>query len=201
MSSPRTGPGRRAGTSTTRAEILAAARTHFAEDGYDGTSLRAIGATAGVDAALISYFFGSKQDLFLAALELPFDPAEVLPGILAGDPDLVGHRLATLMATVLGSDELRPRILGLIRSAARENAAAELIRQRLVRELLVPLAEHLGSEDAELRASLAMSQVAGIALARHVIGLPALAAADPDELVRLVGPTLQRYLAGSLSHT
>ncbi len=199
MSTSRSGPGRRTGTSTTRAEILTAARAQFAEHGYDGSSLRAIGTAAGVDAAMISYFFGSKQALFREALELPMDPAVMLPVVLEGDPAQVGHRLATLMAQVLSDDQMRQRIVALIRSASRENAAAELIRDTLTDALLVPIAEHLGAPDAAYRAGLAMSQIAGLTLARHVIGLAPLAEAGTDELVAALGPTLQRYLTGDLT--
>src|SRR5918999_5397431 len=94
--------GRRPGRSGTREAILAAASRTFAQHGYDRASLRAIAAEAGVDQKLIAYFFGSKQQLFVTAVGLPLNPAEVLPPILAGDPARVGERFAALLEHVLG---------------------------------------------------------------------------------------------------
>src|ERR687891_2496194 len=93
--------GRRPGRSGTREAILAAAGRHFAQHGYDRASLRGIAAEAGVDQKLIAHFFGSKQRLFVAAVGLPLNPAEVLPTILAGDPDSIGERLAMFLTTLL----------------------------------------------------------------------------------------------------
>ena len=70
--------GRRPGAPDTRAAILAAARSRFAEHGYAGTTIRAVATDAGVDAALVHHYFGTKDELFLAALELPVDPRQVL---------------------------------------------------------------------------------------------------------------------------
>lgn len=189
-------PGRRAGSSTSREEILTAARALLAEQGADATSVRQVAERAGVDAALVSYFFGSKQGLLDAAVELPFEPAAVLPGILGGPPERIGERLARFVLGALDDEEARGRVVGLVRSAARDNAAALVVRERLTRDLLEPIAAHLGGEDAPLRAALAMSQVAGFTLARHVVGLEPLTAADHERLVHALGSVLQRHLAG-----
>ncbi len=208
------GPGRRTGTSTTRAAIAAAAQARFAEHGYDGASLRGIAREAGVDPALITYFFGSKQRLFAEVVELPVDPETVLTRVLDGDPAGVGRRLATLLTEVFADDDARTRFVAIIRSAAQSAAVAAALRERLTRDVLEPVAarvregvrardaEPLGAaaarDEARLRAGLVMSQVAGLIFARHVIGLEALARATADELVTALAPTLQRYLAEEL---
>src|SRR3712207_2530690 len=110
--------GRRAGDSGTREAILEAAGRLFAEQGYDRTSMRAIALEAGVDPALVSHFHGSKQALFVASVELPYSPSEVLPRLLAGDRDTVGVRLAEFLVGVLESEEGRRRFTGIIRAAA-----------------------------------------------------------------------------------
>ncbi len=190
--------GRRPGDSGTRAAILDAARRQFSEHGYDRTSLRAIALEAGVDPTLVTHFHGSKQRLFAAVVELPFSPAEVLPGLLAGDRDGVGLRLARFVVGVAESEDGRRRVTGLVRAAASEPEAARLVRDLVTRELFAPMAEALDVEDAPLRASLVGSQVVGLVMARYVVGVEPLASCAPDVVVAAIAPTLQRYLTGPL---
>ena len=75
--------GRRGGDSGTREAILAAARARFGDYGYDGATIRGIAADAGVDAALVHHFFGTKERLFAAAMRLPVLPSELLAAALA----------------------------------------------------------------------------------------------------------------------
>src|SRR3982751_1808342 len=94
--------GRRPGNQDTREAILASARQAFAERGFDGASIRHIATGAGVDPALVHHYFGAKDQLFLAALQVPVDPGTLLPQALAGDPDTVGERLLPLLPPLLG---------------------------------------------------------------------------------------------------
>lgn len=187
--------GRRPGVSGTREAIAAAARRLFAEHGYDRTTLRAIARQARVDPALVVHFFGSKQRLFLAVVELPFEPAQVMPGILAGDRSEVGRRFAGFVVDLLENPESRSRVVGLVRAAASEPAAARVMRELLAGRILGPLAAALGTGDSELRATLVGSQVVGLVMARYVVGVEPLAALEPEALVDALAPTLQRYLA------
>ncbi len=193
--------GRRPGTSGTREKILAAAAQHFAQQGYDRASLRAIAATAGVDHKLIAHFFGSKQHLFVAAIGLPLNPAEVLPAILAGDRDAVGDRLTELLTAFLTQPALYQRLTGVVRAAASEPAVARMLREFLTREVFEPAAQLLGAEDAHFRANLAGSQIVGLIMARHVVGLEPLASTAPEVIAAAVSPTLERYLLGPLPHS
>jgi AcrR family transcriptional regulator len=190
--------GRRPGQSGTREAILAAASRQFSERGYDRTSLRSIASEAGVDPALVTHFFGSKQRLFVEVVEFPFDPAEVLPRVLAGDPEGIGRRLAELLVSVLEDPQARARVLGVVRAAASEPEAARMVRELLTREVWAPGAALLGVEDAELRMNLVGSQIVGMVMARYVVGAEPLASLPPEELVDAIGPTLQRYLTGPL---
>jgi AcrR family transcriptional regulator len=191
--------GRRPGTSGTREAILASARHQFAERGYDRTSLRAIAAEAGVDPALVTHFFGSKQQLFVEVVEFPFDPAEMLPRVLSGDPEAVGMRVAQLLVSVLEDPEARARVTGIVRAAATEPEAARMVRELLTREVWAPAAALLGVEDAELRMNLVGSQIVGLVMARYIVEAEPLASLSPEELVAAIGPTLQRYLTKPLS--
>ena len=191
--------GRRPGQSGTREAILAAASRHFAQHGYDRASLRAIAAEAGVDQKLITHFFGSKQQLFVAAVGLPLNPAEVVPSLLAGDPASLGERLATLLTEVLERPELHQRFTGVVRAAASEPDVARMLREFLGREVLAPAANLLSIEDAPFRVNLVGSQIVGLVLARYVLEIEPLASMPPRVVVAAVVPTLQRYLVEPLN--
>ncbi|CAN5382425.1 TetR family transcriptional regulator [soil metagenome] len=197
----RTHSGRRPGDSGTREAIARAARRQFAELGYDRTSMRQVALEARVDPALVSHFHGSKRQLFLAVIGLPFQPAEVLPGLLAGDPMEAGARLARFALGVFESDEGRSRAVGLIRAATSEPEAARVVRDLLTREVLAPLAEGIGSDDADFRAALLMSQIVGLIMARYIVEVEPLASRDQAAVADAIAPTLQRYLTGDLSAT
>jgi AcrR family transcriptional regulator len=190
--------GRRPGESGTREAILEAARRLFAEYGYDRTSMRSIALEAGVDPALVSHYHGSKQALFIASVELPFDPTTALPEILHGDRETIGLRLATFIVGVLESEEGRRRMVGMIRAAASEPEAAHMVRELIARKILATIVENLGSDDPQRRASFTSSQIMGLVMARYIIGVEPLASLDPKEVVRVIGPTLQRYLVEPL---
>jgi AcrR family transcriptional regulator len=196
--SARARSGRRPGDSGTRDAIQAAAREQFAALGFDRTSLRSVALQAGVDPTLVSHFFGSKQKLFAEVMQLPFDPAQLIPRIVAGDPAGIGTRLATFIMTVLQTPEGHARLTGLIRAAASEDAAAAVVRERVTREILAPLAAGLGSDQPQLRGSLVASQVVGMVMARYVVKVEPLASLPPEQVIALIGPTLQRYLVEPL---
>lgn len=188
--------GRRPAGSGTRAAIEEAARRRFAEVGYPGTTMRAIAADAGVDPRLITHFFGSKQQLFVSVVELPFDPEPTFDALLRGDDAEVGSRLAGFVLEVLERPQTRDTILGMIRAAASEDAAAHQVQQLLASRLLAPLARHVGASQPELRAAMIASQVVGLTFARHVVGFPVLADADRREIAALLGAVFDVYLRG-----
>ncbi|CAA9489238.1 MAG: Transcriptional regulator, AcrR family [uncultured Solirubrobacteraceae bacterium] len=189
--------GRRPGSSGTQEAILASARELFGAHGYDRPSVRAIAATAGVDPALVTHYFGSKQQLFVAAMRLPIDFANVMPELLR-DPHVAGRRLAEFMIAQLESESQRRQITGLVRAAASEPQAAAMVRALVSGEMLSAIGAQLGTEDAPLRASLIGSQMVGLVMARHVVGVEPLASLEPEALAEVLAPTLQRYLTGDL---
>ena len=190
--------GRRPGDSGTRDCILAAARAEFAEGGYDGATIRGIAARAGVDPALVHHYFGAKEQLFERALELPISPATLLPALLADDRARLGEHVVTGFLTVWEDPANLPIFLAMLRSIVSNEQAAELVRRLLVKEVFGPLATALGVPDAELRATLAGSQFIGLALMRYVGRVEPLASADLCTVAAAVGPTIQRYLTGSI---
>lgn len=190
--------GRRPGTSGTREAIAQAARRSFGELGYERATIRAIASEAGVDPALVLHFFGSKQQLFLAVMDLPFPPEEVLPQILAGERDGVGERFARFIVDVLDDARARSVLTGMVRAAASEPEAARMLRELISRRVFAAITESLDVDDAELRATLVGSQVVGLVVARHIVGVEPLASLDSDRLIAAIAPNLQRYLVGQL---
>ena len=183
-----TGPG-------ARERILEAARTEFAERGYDKTSIRGIAKKAGVDAALVHHYFGTKDEVFAAAIEVSFEPALVIPAILSGGTNGLGERLARYFIGVWENPASRAPLLAIMRSALTHEAAAKVLRGFVLRRLLERIAESLDVPDATFRAELAASHMIGIAMLRYVIKAEPLASAEPEKIVAMVAPTLQRYLA------
>lgn len=186
--------GRPRGVSDSRARIIAAAVDDFGEKGYDGATIRSIAARAGVDSALVHHYFGTKADLFAEAVGIPLRPDVDVPGILAGPRDEIGDRLIRYVLEAFEQPEVRRRGVMLLRTAIGSRLTTPLLAGFLSRELLSRVARRLDVDDADLRASLVASQIAGLLIARYVLRLPALAAASIDELVSRLGSTVQRYL-------
>lgn len=186
--------GRPRGVSDARERIIAAAVDEFGEQGYEAATIRLIAARAGVDSALVHHYFGTKADLFAEAVGIPLRPDVDVPGILAGPRDEVGERLIRYVLQAFEQPDVRRRGVMLIRTAIGSKLTTPLLAGFLSRELLSKVARGLEVDDAELRASLVASQIAGMLITRYVLRLPALAAASVDEVVARVGPTVQRYL-------
>lgn len=191
--------GRRPGKPGTREAILDAARTAFAERGFDAASIRAIAGTAEVDPALVHHYFGSKDQLFLAAMNFPVDPGQLVPKVLAGDRDAVGERLVRTFLGIWDSP-VGGAAQALLRSAVSNEWTARLLREFVTTQVLRRVLENLDVDPAELplRGSLVATQMIGLAMMRHVVRLEPVASADPETLVAMIGPTIQRYLTGPL---
>jgi AcrR family transcriptional regulator len=186
--------GRRPGDSGTRQAILTAAAQQFADRGFRDTTMRGVATAAGVDAALVHHFFGTKDGLFAAAMALPINPADVVARMLAPGVEGLGERLVRQLLTVFTQLGAANPMIGLIRSAAGHAPSADMLRDFLTQAVLDPVARAVKADRPQLRAALCASQVMGILVAREVVVLPALAEADDDTLVAAYGPVLQRYL-------
>jgi AcrR family transcriptional regulator len=189
--------GRRPGSPDTRAAILAEARALFAANGYAGTSVRAVAAAAGVDAALVHHYFGTKEDLFLAALELKVDPREALRPIIDGGVDGAGERLVRLFLSVWEDEEARLPILALVRGVF-EPGGQQLVRDVALRMVLGRVGEGLALDQPERRMSLVASQMIGLVMLRYVLQAEPLASAPVEQLIATYAPVVQGYLSGPL---
>ena len=190
--------GRRPGESGTRAAILAAARAQFADNGYDAASVRAIAGAAGVDPALVLHYFGSKAALFTAAMEIPFEPEEVVERVLRGPRSQLGRRLALFFLSIWDDPARQQSMMALLRAATTSEDAAHMLRERVGERVLRPVGEHLGVPDAPLRMSLCAAHLVGIGLARYIVRIEPIASLDAEAVADLVAPALQRYLTGAL---
>jgi AcrR family transcriptional regulator len=189
---PRT--GRRPGPNTTRAAILEAARGSFAALGYNATSLRTVAADAGVDAAVVLHFFGSKDGLFRAVVGWPFDPAQVETELTAEGDATLARRLARVFFSYWESPTTGPALVALLRSAMTHAEASALLREFLVHELFARVTGLIGGARTELRIELASAHLVGIALLRYVLLVEPIASEPVASIVEWVTPALERYL-------
>jgi AcrR family transcriptional regulator len=194
---PRT--GRRPGNQDTREAILAAARKAFSERGFDGASIRAIATSAGVDPALVHHYFGNKDQLFLATMQIPINPNDFLPKVFEPGIDGIGERIVRTFLGVWDSPA-GSTAAALLRSGLQHDWSARMIRELLVSQILRRAIKELDLDPAlaPKRASLVASQMIGLAMARYILKLEPLASMPADEIVDAVAPTIQRYLAGPL---
>ncbi|WP_326698180.1 TetR family transcriptional regulator [Streptomyces sp. NBC_01754] len=177
-----------------RSRILGAAREQFAAHGYDKTSVRGIARAAEVDPALVHHYFGTKDEVFAAAVELSFEPALALSEILGAPAEELGERLARYFIGVWENPVSRGPLVAVLRSALTHEAAANVLRDFVLRRLLERIAAELDVPDPTFRAELAASHMIGIVVLRYVVQTEPLASAAPERIVAMVAPTLQRYL-------
>jgi AcrR family transcriptional regulator len=185
--------GRRPGPTQTRSAILAAARAQFADRGYAGTTVRSVAAAAAVNPALIHHYFGSKDQLFLAALDVPINPAEVITQLLAAGPRAeFPERLVRRFLTAWRDPVPGQALQAMLRRAVSDEDSAALLRNLVEDVLLTRIAGVLGVP--RLQVATAMSQLIGLALGATILRIEPLASASEDELVALIAPAIRRYL-------
>ncbi|MCP2046185.1 UNVERIFIED_ORG: AcrR family transcriptional regulator [Paenarthrobacter nicotinovorans] len=199
MSVPQLRRGRRSPGDHSRETILAAARGLFAEQGFEGTSLRQVAREASVDPAMVHHFFKGKDELFAASVELPADPAGLLAGVENAEPE---ERAEALVRTVLELWEgpAQHALVAFARGTIGSKAKTALIREMVNRAVLPRIMAGLpgSADEVRLRGTLVATQVVGLMLVRYVIRLQPLASAKKEDVVRLVAPNIQRYLTGEL---
>lgn len=186
--------GRRAGNPDTRNQILDVARRRFLEGGYQAVTLRSVAAEAGVDVALVSYYFGSKKGLFGAALALSATPAEALARTARGDPVTFPQRALRDLLALWEDPESGAPLRALITAATHERAVAGLLKEMMEREVIDKVAALIGGADARRRAGAFCAQIAGLIVTRYILRLEPLASMRLDEIVRLYGPPLRLAL-------
>ena len=179
----------------TRARITEAARSEFADKGYEGTSMRSVARVAGVDPALVHHYFDGKADLFAQAVVMTrVNPAMLVERVLDGPLEALGERLVRMFLAVWDDPDNQERLVALVRAVHTNDEVGALFRQFVAREVVGQVTRRTQVPDPELRGALAAAQIVGLATTRYVVRMPPMVDASPDELARWLGPTLQRYL-------
>lgn len=189
--------GRRAGGADTRAEIITAARELFATKGFDGTSVRAVARGAGVDAALVHHYFDGKAGLFAEVIGVPADLEDRIVAAVAGPREEAGERVVRTFLAVWDCPEGRARFQAMVGAVATHDEAARLLQDFVTRTVFARIAGVFadGEEVRDLAVAAAGSQLVGMGLLRYVVQVPAMVEADPEEIVAVLAPTIQRLLA------
>jgi AcrR family transcriptional regulator len=180
----------------TRGAIIVAAGAEFASRGYESASMRSIARRAGVDPALVHHYFQDKADLFAESISAPIRPDRIVKEILAGPREKIGENIIRYLLSALDDAAARTRMISLLHTALGQEFAATMLRQFLAREVLRRIADTIGGPDAELRASLAASQIVGLIVVRFGVRIEPLANAPVDVVVAMVGPVIQWHLVG-----
>lgn len=179
----------------TRAAILTAARDRFAQQTYDQASLRAIAADAGIDPAMIVRYFTNKETLFAAAVDVDLR----LPDLREVPITRRGEVLAAHFIEQWEGEQRNEALPIIVRSAVAHELAAVHVREVFASQVRRAIAQAMGPKGAKKRAGLVSSQLLGLAIARYLIKLPGIAELSAEDVVRNIGPTLQRYLTADLS--
>lgn len=166
----------------TQARILACARRLFAETGYERTTIRAVATAASVDPGLVMHYFGSKERLFVRAVETGTVP---LPGGTAGE---VAEQVAEQLRASLAEEPVTS--LAVLRSMLTHPEAAEEFRTSS-RSYKDSISRAIPGPEADLRAALVSAALIGVVVGRHLIKLEHLADADPDRVVDILRPAIR----------
>ncbi len=196
--SDRKRPGRPPGTSDTRDRILSSAREQFARNGIDNTSIRAIAAEAGVDPALVHHYFGTKTQLFAAAIHIPIDPMAIIGPLREVPVDQIGRVLPSLLLPLWDS-EMGKGFIATLRSILG-GSDVSLIRSFLQDVITAEVGSRVDDPpgSGRVRVQFVASQLVGIVMARYILELEPFKSLPVQQIVDTVAPNLQRYLTGEL---
>jgi AcrR family transcriptional regulator len=191
-------PGRPPGTSDTRERILATARELFARNGIDKTSIRAIASGAGVDPALVHHYFGTKQQLFAAAIHIPIDPMQVLGPMRETPVEELGLKLPSLLLPLWDS-ELGAGFIATLRSLLA-GSDVSLVRSFLQEVVSVEVGKRVDDPvgSGRIRVQFVASQLVGVVMARYILELDPFKSLPVQQIAETIAPNLQHYLTGEL---
>ena len=191
--------GRPAGSSNTRQRILTSARELFARNGISNTSIRAVAAAAGVDSALVHHYFGTKEQLFAAAVQIPIDPMDVIGPLREVPVEELGYKLP-LMLLPLWDSEIGASFIATLRSILA-GAEVNLFRTFIQDIIAVEVGTRVDNPPGSgiVRIQFVASQLVGVIMARYILKLEPFASLPAQQIADTIAPNLQRYLTGDLS--
>jgi AcrR family transcriptional regulator len=190
--------GRPAGSSNTRERILVSARELFARNGISNTSIRAVAAAAGVDSALVHHYFGTKEQLFAAAVDIPIDPMEVIGPLREVPVEELGYRLPSILLPLWDS-EIGAAFIATLRSILA-GSEVNLFRTFIQDVIGVEVGPRVDNPPGTgiIRIQFVASQLVGVIMARYILKLEPFASLPAQQIADTIGPNLQRYLTGDL---
>jgi AcrR family transcriptional regulator len=191
--------GRRPGNSATREDILQSARTLFAERGYEGTTIRAIAAHAGVDGALVHHFFGTKEKVFSAVITDAVHFGDALTTLTENPTEFLSDDLLRSYLRLWEDPRTQSALLAVYRTASASETAAGLLRSTSSDKLNDQLASAIDHPQAALRAAMFGALLYGIAAGRHLLKLSALSGADLDDVITAGAPVFRMLLGDGAS--
>ncbi len=177
-----------------RGVVLDAARSVFASRGYARTTMKGIAAAAGVAPEVVRRYYRSKGDLFSAAMRLPTDPRAAVPALLAPGLEGLGDRMVRFMLLTLDDPEVRADLLALLRAGGSAYSGSRSLQEFIEATVIDRVVSAMGVPDARMRGSLISSTLIGVAVTRYLVRLEPLASASDDQVVRMVGPMIQRLV-------
>jgi AcrR family transcriptional regulator len=191
-------PGRPAGSSDTRDRILTSARELFARNGIANTSIRAVAAAAGVDSALVHHYFGTKENLFAAAVHIGIDPMDILGPLREAPIEELGYTIPSMLLPLWDS-ELGAGLIATLRSILA-GSEVKLFRSFIEEVIAVQIGSRVDDPPGSgiVRIQFVASQLVGVVLARYILQLEPFASLPAEQIARTIAPNLQRYLTGDL---
>ena len=191
-------PGRPPGTSDTRERILESARNLFARNGIDKSSIRAIAKDAGVDPALVHHYYGTKTQLFAAAIHIPIDPMAVIGPLREVPVEQIGYVLPSVLLPLWDS-EMGKGFIAELRSLLAGNDV-RLIRTFLQEVITMEVGSRVDNPPGSgpIRVQFVASQLVGVVMARYILQLDPFRSLPVEQIAETIAPNLQRYLTGDL---
>lgn len=176
--------------------IKATAVQMFAAKGYASTTLKSVAAAAGVAPTVVKSLYANKEDLFIAAMRLPFEPSKAIPDLIAPGIDGLGERLVRFMLRLMSDRQARDDLTELAQTGQQfaSVSRAPVLMEFMQNNVIDTIVAALGIPDARLRGALITAELGGIAAARYVVKVEPLASISDDEVARLVGPRIQELL-------
>jgi AcrR family transcriptional regulator len=191
-------PGRPPGTSDTRERILNSARELFARNGIDKTSIRAIAAAADVDPALVHHYYGTKTQLFAAAIHIPIDPMQIIGPLQQIPVEEIGYTLPSLLLPLWDS-EMGKGFIATLRSilaGSDPSLVRSFLQEVITKEVGSRVDDPPGS--GPVRVQFVASQLVGVVMARYILELDPFKSLPVEQIAETIAPNLQRYLTGEL---
>ena len=186
--------GKTAKSQRTRAAILQAAQELFATQGYERTTVRDVAARAAIDPAMVMRYFGSKEGLVARATAFDLQ----LPDLTQVARARIGESLVGHFVEIWEGSRSNGSLISLLRAAASSDDAANAIRTIFGGQVVPMLARVVPPMELPMRAGLVATQIMGLAVTRYILKVPPVVAMDRAQLVKLLGPTMQRYVVGKL---